>query len=694
MASGTRIGWENTAGYAPAGPRPDVAPAEAPSTASLQERLAQAVERGAQHLLSLQAQDGYWVGELEADTTLESDYIYYLNVLGRAEPRRIAKLANYVRQRQLEDGGWNIFVGGPSELNATVKAYFALRLAGDAADAPHMLAARDRAQALGGLEATNSYTRFYFALVGALGWEMAPAVPPELLLLPNWFYFNIYEMSSWTRGIVIPLAILYALKPRWTLPVQVDVQELFATPGRAAKAFDWDPQLFSWRNLFLTFDRAYKIYDRLPWKPLRGRAIAQAQKWMIEHLDRSEGLGAIYPAMMNAIFALVASGHKPDSEITSREIAELAKFEIEEDDTIRVQPCISPVWDTCIAMVALEEAGLPADHPSLVKAASWLLDKQILGPGDWQMKNRDAEPGGWAFEFRNDWNPDVDDTAFVLMALQRVDFPDKARMDKAIRLGIQWLLSMQCHDGGWGAFDRDNDKHMLTRVPFADHNAMIDPATADVTARVIECLGRYGWRGEHPTIQRAEEFLKSDQRPDGSWFGRWGVNYIYGTGGVLRALEAVGLAARDYAQRAAGWLREVQNSDGGYGESIASYNNESLKAKSESTASQTAWGLIGLLAAGECKEAGECKDLSINRAVEFLLQDQQANGSWEEAPFTGTGFPKVFYLKYHLYRDYFPVYALARCRNLVEGRSEYHAVEYQPTEFRHRKLPKERRAFN
>jgi squalene-hopene/tetraprenyl-beta-curcumene cyclase len=544
------------------------------------------------------------------------------------------------------------------------------------------------------LEATNSYTRFYFALVGALGWEMAPAVPPELLLLPNWFYFNIYEMSSWTRGIVIPLAILYALKPRWTLSVQVSVQELFAKPGSAATAFDWDPQLFSWRNLFLTFDRAYKIYDRLPWKPLRGRAIAQAQKWMIEHLDRSEGLGAIYPAMMNAIFALVASGHEPDSAITSREIAELAKFEIEEDDTIRVQPCISPVWDTCIAMVALEEAGLPANHPALVKAASWLLDKQILGPGDWQMKNRDAEPGGWAFEFRNDWNPDVDDTAFVLMALQRVDFPDKARMDKAIRLGIQWLLSMQCHDGGWGAFDRDNDKHMLTRVPFADHNAMIDPATADVTARVIECLGRYGWRGEHPTIQRAEEFLKGDQRPDGSWFGRWGVNYIYGTGGVLRALEAVGLAARDYAQRAAGWLRDVQNTDGGYGESIASYNNESLKAKSESTASQTAWGLIGLLAASECKDAGESKDLSINRAVEFLLQDQQPNGSWEEAPFTGTGFPKVFYLKYHLYRDYFPVYALARCRNLAEGRSEYHAVEYQPTEFRHRKLPKERRFFN
>ena len=680
MSTGTRIGWEKAAAYRPAVEQAEsTATRRAPATLTLQERLALAVERGAQHLLSLQAAEGYWVGELEADTTLESDYIYYLNVLGKAEPTRIAKLANYIRRRQLEDGGWNIYVGGPSELNATVKGYFALRLAGDAQDAPHMLRAKERILALGGLEATNSYTRFYFALVGVLDWDMAPAVPPEILLLPNWFYFNIYEMSSWTRGIVIPLAILYALKPRWTLPVEIDVNELFVKPGRGATSFDWDKQLFSWRNLFLAIDRAYKIYDtHAPWKPLRGRAVARAQKWLIEHLERSEGLGAIYPAMMNAIFALVASGHVPDSEITSREIAELAKFEIEEQDTIRVQPCISPVWDTCIAMVALEEAGLPPNHPALVKAADWLLENQITGRGDWQVKNRDAEPGGWAFEFRNEWNPDVDDTAFVLMALQRVDFPDKARMDKAIRLGVQWLLSMQNRSGGWGAFDRDNDKEILTKIPFADHNAMIDPATADVTARVVECLGRYGWRGEHPAIARAEKFLKQDQAADGSWFGRWGVNYVYGTGGVIRALEAVGLAARDYAQRGAEWLRAVQNTDGGYGESIASYYGEADKAKGVSTASQTAWGLIGLLASGD--RQGE----SVLRAVDFLLRDQRADGSWEEEPFTGTGFPKVFYLKYHLYRDYFPVYALARYSNLLEGKSEYHAVEYQPAEFRHR----------
>jgi squalene-hopene/tetraprenyl-beta-curcumene cyclase len=666
MASGTRVGWQTGVSAVPSarlGGGVSVA-ATPPSAAVLEERLAEAVERGAQHLLSLQAQEGYWSGELEADTTLESDYIYYLHVLGRATPERVAKLANYVRARQLADGGWNIYYGGPAELNATVKAYFALRLAGDAADAPHMVRARERAHALGGLEAANSYTRFYFALVGLLGWEMVPAVPPELLLLPNWFYFNIYEMSSWTRAIVIPLAILYALKPRWKLAVDVRVDELFREPGRGATSLDWDAQLFTWRNLFLAIDRAYKLYDRLPWKPWRERAVAQAQKWMLEHLDRSEGLGTIYPAMMNAILALVASGRGPEDAVTSREIGQLAKFEIEEPDSLRVAPCVSPVWDTCIAMVALEEAGVPADHPALVKAAGWLLDQQISGPGDWQVKNRDARPGGWAFEFRNDWYPDVDDTAFVLMALERVEFPDRARLQAATRRGIDWLLSMQNRDGGWGAFDRDNDKWVLTKIPFADHNAMIDPATADVTARVVECLGRYGWKGDDPVITRAEQFLKRDQCADGSWFGRWGVNYIYGTGGVLRALEAVGLSARDYAHRAFDWLRSVQNPDGGYGESIASYYDESLKATAASTASQTAWGLIGLLAAGDHGDA------SVERAVGYLLNHQQADGSWEEAEFTGTGFPKVFYLKYHLYRNYFPVYALARYRNLLEGKDQ------------------------
>ena len=638
--------------------------------------LEQAIVNGANHLLSLQAEEGYWLGELEADTTLESDYIYYLYVLGKADPVRIAKLANYVRRRQLPDGGWNIFPGGPSDLNATCKAYFALKLTGDDINAPHMTQAREAVHGLGGLELTNSYVRFYLALIGAVGWELVPSIPPELLLLPTWFYLNIYEMSSWTRGIVIPMAILSALRPDWRLPERARVDELFKDISHKAAAFDWSKQLISWRNVFLAIDRGLKLYEKLPWKPLRNRALREAKAWMLAHMERSEGLAAIYPAMMNSIFALMALGHGPDDPITSREIKEFSRFEMEEGDTIRMQPCVSPIWDTCIAMVSLEEAGLPADHPAIVKAADWMLSKQVLGPGDWQFKNKDAAPGGWAFEFRNDFFPDVDDTAFVLMALQRVKHPDPERMETAVRLGLQWLLSMQNKDGGWGAFDRDNDRKLLCNIPFADHNAMIDPSTADVTARVIECLGRFGWPAEHPAIQRGVKFLLKDQCEDGSWFGRWGVNYVYGTSGALRALETVSLTAKEFCQRAVTWLRDVQKADGSFGESLWSYTDPATKGQGNSTASQTAWGLIGLLA------GTQANDSAVQRAVAYLVHQQNTDGSWSEAEFTGTGFPGVFYLKYHLYRNSFPLYALARFRNQVQGPHEYCAMKFQPAEFR------------
>ncbi len=666
LATGTRIGVD---GPAPA----------APAVWLEQEngtRLEQAIERGANHLLSIQAEEGFWKGELEADTTLESDYIYYLNVLGKADPERIAKLALYVRRRQLPDGGWSTFPGGPSELNATCKAYFALKLAGDSPDAPRLALARETVHRLGGLEHTNSYVRFYLALVGAVGWELVPAIPPEFMLLPNWFYINIYEMSSWTRGIVVPMAILAAIRPDWRLPERARVDELFNDPSRKTAAFEWSEQLISWRNFFLALDRALKLYEKLPWKPLRQRALREAKMWMLEHIERTEGLAAIYPAMMNSIFALVALGHGPDDPLTAREIREFARFEIEDGDTLRMQPCVSPVWDTCIAMVALEEAGLPPDHPSLVKAADWILSKQILGPGDWQVKNGDAEPGGWAFEFRNDFFPDVDDTAFVLMALQRVKYPEHAKMEAAVRRGIQWLLSMQNRDGGWGAFDRDNNKQFLCNIPFADHNAMIDPSTADVTARVLECLGRFGWPADHPAIQRAVKFLLKDQCEDGSWFGRWGVNYVYGTSGVLRSLETVSLTAREYCQRAVSWLRAVQKPDGSFGESIGSYANPTTKGQGESTASQTAWGLIGLLA------GAESHDPAIIKAAAYLVDQQNFDGSWSETEFTGTGFPCVFYLKYHLYRNSFPLYALARFRNQSQGAEKYVAMKFVPREFR------------
>jgi squalene-hopene/tetraprenyl-beta-curcumene cyclase len=410
----------------------------------------------------------------------------------------------------------------------------------------------------------------------------------------------------------------------------------------------------------------------MPWQPFRRLALRQAREWLLTHLERSDGLAAIYPAMMNAIFALVAMGHSPDDPLTQREIRQLERFEIEEKDTIRLQPCFSPVWDTAIAMVALEEAGVPANHAALVRATEWLLDHQVLGGGDWQAKNPDAFPGGWVFEFRNDFYPDVDDTAFVLLALQRVDYPDPARLREAARRGIEWLVSMQNRDGGWGGFDKDNDRQFLNQIPFADHNAMLDPSSADVTARVLECLGRHGWPVSHPVYQRALSYLAKEQTPEGPWYGRWGVNYVYGTSGVLRALETVKLTGREFCQKAAEWLRAVQNPDGGFGESIASYYEPKLKGKGVSTPSQTAWGLIGLLAAGWREEA------AVTRGVEHLLERQSADGSWEESEFTGTGFPCVFYLKYHLYRNYFPLYALARYRNQGTKLQEYCAYQIGP----------------
>jgi squalene-hopene/tetraprenyl-beta-curcumene cyclase len=643
---------------------------------TLQNRLRDAVRRSAQHLLSLQAPEGYWVGELEADTTLESDYIFYLHVLGEADPTRIAKLANYIRRSQLPDGGWNIYFDGPSELNATIKAYLALRLAGDPASAPHMIKTLQRIHDLGGLERSNSYVRFYLALTGTLSWEYVPAIPPELMLSPRWFMINIYAMSSWTRAIVVPLMILYAVKPRWPLPDAItgqEIQGLFRDSSIPIPAFAWDRNLFTWHNFFQIVDRLLKIHERLPWKPLRKPAERAAKRWLLAHLEHSDGLGAIFPAMMNAVFALVALGHRPEDPLTRREIGQLAQFEIEDEDSIRLQPCLSPVWDTAIAMFSLQEAGIPLDDPALVSATRWMLERQVLTPGDWRTEPP-CEGGGWAFEFRNDSYPDVDDTAFVLMSLERVAYPDSSRLHEAERRGLEWMLGMQNRDGGWGAFDHNNDSKLLTQIPFADHNAMIDPSTADLTARALECLGRRGWSVTDPRVKRAVEFVKRDQTSDGAWYGRWGVNYIYGTSGVLRAMESLGLRDEACCQRAASWLRATQNPDGGWGESCASYHHPDQKGKGPSTPSQTAWGLVGLLAAGDPDEA------AVTRAVRYLIDEQQPDGSWAEDAFTGTGFPRVFYLKYHLYRNSFPLYALARYLRLVDHSLRGETVHAVPKE--------------
>jgi squalene-hopene/tetraprenyl-beta-curcumene cyclase len=642
--------------------------------------IAEAIRRGIEWFLSAQNPAGYWWGELEADTTLESDYILYLQILGELKSEKTAKLAKYIRDRQLPDGGWNIFYGGPSELNATVKAWVALRLAGDSATAPHLERAKNRIHELGGLEATNSYVRFYLAMVRAIDWRMVPTIPPEMMLLPEWFPLNLYEMSSWTRGIVIPLTLIYAQKPGWTLPKGVTVDELFKQPGAMPLSLTWDKQVVSWKNLFLAIGRSVKLYESLPWKPFRKVALALARKWMLERLERSEGLATIYPAMMNSIFAMLAEGGDTSDPLVAREIGFLARYEIEDEDTLRVQPCISPLWDTAIAMVSLEEAGLDPAHPSLVAASRWLVSNQILGPGDWQVKNRKAAPGGWAFEFRNDFYPDVDDTAFVLMGLSRVADPEPERLRASVRRGLAWLLSMQNSDGGWGAFDHENNQQFLNHIPFADHNAMLDPSTADVTARAIECLGQLGWLSTHPVIERAKAYLRREQEPEGAWFGRWGVNYVYGTSGVLRALEAIGLGALPEGRKAAQWLRSVQNADGGFGETVLSYYDPALKGKGKSTASQTAWGLIGLLAVDS---AASVDDPAVKRAVDWLVAHQNQDGTWDESEFTGTGFPQVFYLKYHLYRNSFPLYALARYDNLRRNAERFKGIQIRPEEIEH-----------
>jgi squalene-hopene/tetraprenyl-beta-curcumene cyclase len=450
-------------------------------------------------------------------------------------------------------------------------------------------------------------------------------------------------------------------------------------PGQRPASFAWDKSPFTWRNAFLALERGLKLYERLKWKPFRKLALHRARNWMHEHLERSEGLGTIYPAMMNSIFALLAESHDVNDPLVHREVKYFERYEIEDekDGTIRVQPCISPVWDTAIAMVSLEEAGLDPSHPALVAAERWVLKNQILGPGDWQVKNKKAAPGGWAFEFQNDFYPDVDDTAFVLMALGRVADPDSAPLRASIRRGMAWLVSMQNSDGGFGAFDHENNLQFLNHIPFADHNAMLDPSTADVTARVLECLGQFGWPATHPVVDRARAFIKHDQTPEGSWYGRWGVNYVYGTSGVLRAFETIGLSSDPDCRRAAEWLRSVQNSDGGFGESILSYYDAALKGQGKSTASQTAWALIGLLAT-----VGP-KDPASERAAAWLTEHQNEDGSWDEPEFTGTGFPCVFYLKYHLYRNSFPLYALARFDNMRKGRRKSFALQMPAEEIQH-----------
>jgi squalene-hopene/tetraprenyl-beta-curcumene cyclase len=623
------------------------------------EGVRNAVSAAQRYLLSIQHADGHWCGELEGDTILESEYILTLHFLGRTGEARVRKAAEYLRRKQLAGGGWPNYEGGPADVSVSVKAYFALKLVGDDPNAPHLVRAREVIRRLGGIEATNSFTRIYLAVFGQWDWDDCPAVPPELVLLPDWFPFTLYKISSWSRTIVVPLAIVWASKPFCPVPRQAQISELRTgfvperqTPRTLREAF--------WYVFFTAIDKILKSIEAAKLLPLRQRALEVSEKWIHERLVKSDGLGAIFPPIINTIMAFRCLGYASDDARLNAQERELEKLEIEDEETLRVQPCFSPVWDTAIASPALVASGVAPDDSALRKAARWLLDREVTQAGDWTRRAPEAPVGGWYFEYANECYPDTDDTAEVLTSLSYVRFPaeeeDLARRE-AIERGRLWLLGMQNEDGGWGAFDKGCDNKVWTYIPFADHNAMIDPSCEDITGRALEALYNLGDRPDHPAMRRAVAFLQSKQEEDGTWYGRWGSNYIYGTWLALRGLMHAGedLSAARY-QRAARWLRATQNPDGGWGELQHSYEDPSAKGVGPSTPSQTAWALMALFAFQDT--ASDC----VRRGVDYLLRTQQYDGSWLDEHWTATGFPKVFYLRYHLYATYFPLWALSLYR--------------------------------
>lgn len=625
-----------------------------------------------------QYSEGYWVAELEGDTILESEYILLLQFLGKQDHEKFRKLANYIRSKQAQEGYWSIYPGGPPEISASVKAYFACKLAGFRESEPFMRRARRAILALGGVNHCNTFTKLYLAMFGQYDWHGVPTIPPEMILLPSWFYFNIYEMSSWSRAILVPLSVMNATRPSRPIPASAHIDELFVGgKSRKQMGIAWDQKFLSWRNVFLVIDRVLKIYDSSPVKPFRQLALERALQWLLEREDMSGGLGAIFPAMTHAIMAYKSMGLPDDHEAIQKELCELAAFEIEEEDTIRLQPCVSPVWDTAITLNALADSGCPADHPSMLKGAEWLLSKQTTRKGDWAVKARNVEPGGWYFEMENEYYPDVDDTVMALMGLYKTYCPNGEHWTEApphvrssMQRGLNWVFGMQNRDGGWSSFDKNNNCTLFQYVPYADHNAMLDPSSADITARTLEMCSYFSIGRTDKRIRRALAYLYNEQDADGSWFGRWGVNYVYGTWQALRGLARIGEDMQsERIQRAVRWLYDVQNEDGGWGETCHSYDPEHPKAIGPSTPSQTAWALMGLL------NAGDEDSPSLNRGVEYLLNSQTSSGTWEEEWFTGTGFPRVFYLRYHYYQHYFPHWALAQYYQFKTGSSANNPVD-------------------
>jgi squalene-hopene/tetraprenyl-beta-curcumene cyclase len=610
--------------------------------------LKQAVTRAQQHLVSLQNPEGYWIGELIVDSTLCSDYVTFMHWTGDIDLDLQQKCIDHILSRRLPDGGWNIYPDGPSEVNASVKAYLALALAGFSKEDPILALARTKVHELGGIEKTNTYARLYLALLGQIPWDAVPTIPVEFLLLPRWLPVNLYAVSSWTRAMVVPLAIINHYKPTRILPSERGISELYLDPTKVPHI-----KAGGLKQFFILIDRCLKILERNGILPLRKTALNVAERWMLERIgDGTSGLAAIFPAMLNSMIALRCIGYQPSHPIYQKADADFGELFVDDEQGFRIQPCFSPVWDTAITLVSLARSGISEHHLASRKAVAWLLSQEVRIAGDWAVNNPKPEPTGWCFEFNNPFCPDVDDTAMVLLALYTAGYQDDPTLyDRVVR----WLLSFQNRDGGWAAFDKDVQNPLLENVPFADHNAILDPSCCDVTARVLEILGDLGFRPTHPAIDRATMFLREKQESDGAWYGRWGVNYIYGTSQVLRGLRAVGLDMNEaWIQRGRDWLEACQNEDGGWGETVASYEDPSLRGKGVSTPSQSAWALLGLCAFPEVNR------ISVERGVHYLVKSQNPDGSWSETLITGTGFPRVFYLKYDMYRNNWPLMALAR----------------------------------
>ncbi|HLV72681.1 MAG TPA: squalene--hopene cyclase [Vulgatibacteraceae bacterium] len=602
---------------------------------------AAAVEAARDHLLGLQSPEGWWKAELETNVTMDAEDLLLREFLGIRTADETGEAARWIRSQQRDDGSWATYFGGPPELSTTIEAYVALRLAGDSADAAHMRRAAACVREAGGIEGSRVFTRLWLALFGQWSWDDLPVMPPELMFLPSRVPLNVYDWACWARQTIVPLTILGSLRPARSLPFDLDELRVGVRPARTAKG---------WGKVFDTLDRALHVYEKRPVRPLRRAALRRAAEWIIARQEADGCWGGIQPPWVYSLMALHELGYGLDHPIIRRGLAGLDRFTIQDEKGRRLEACQSPVWDTVLAMNALADAGTPADHPALRRAARWVVGEEVRGPGDWHVRRPDLPPGGWAFEFDNDVYPDTDDTAEAILALRKSGL---AEAEEPIRRAVRWLTGMASRDGGFGAFDADNTRELCTKLPFCDFGAVIDPPSADVTAHVVEALSEEGL-AESPVVKRAVVWLLKAQEADGSWFGRWGANHVYGTGCVVPALIAAGVRPEKPAiRRAVAWLEAHQNDDGGWGEDMRSYDDPAWVGRGASTPSQTAWALLALLAAGE-------RSAAVDAGVRWLVDHQRPDGNWDEEHFTGTGFPRDFYINYHLYRLVFPISALGR----------------------------------